>query len=197
MRGRSWGNYSGTHDLSFKWRHFLKEMKLVISVCSLATTVAEMYFECINVFHILGISMEMYNDLLLGQFSLLCFSARACICPDVGSILSCSTNFKHFGEENSLSRSLSTLQGIRLMTKWTPKILKNNSAWQETKCHLHGKNTYSTWLLMSLLFRRKYTMSFNQNITHWYEIWWASTKSIVFDDLFQINLRHILLVLSS
>ena len=130
-------------------------MKLVISVCSLATTVAEMYFECINVFHILGISVEMYNDLLLGQFSLLCFSARACICPDVGTILRCSTNFKHFGEGNSLRPSLSTLQGIRLMTKWTPKILKINSAWQEIRCHLHGKKYIFHMTLDELTFQKK------------------------------------------
>lgn len=74
-------------------------MKLVISVCSLATTVAEMQFECINVFHILGISVEKCNELLLGQFFVLCFSAIACMCPDVCSVLSCSTNFKHFREK--------------------------------------------------------------------------------------------------
>lgn len=39
------------------------------------------------------------------------------------------------------------------------------------------------------LFSERNTL-FNQNETHWYEIWLASTKSIVFDDLFPISLRH-------
>lgn len=40
-------------------------MKLVISVCSLATTITEMQFECVDVFHMLGISVDMYNKLLV------------------------------------------------------------------------------------------------------------------------------------
>lgn len=44
-----------------------------------------------------------------------------------------------------------------------------------------------------LIFRKKHIVSFNQIVTHWYEIWWASTNSIVFDALFPINLRYILI----
>lgn len=47
------------------------------------------------------------------------------------------------------------------------------------------------------LSRKKYKISFNQNVTHWYEIWQANKKSIVFDGLFPINLRHILIFRAS
>lgn len=138
-------------------------MKLVISVCSLATTVAEMQFECINVFHILGLSVEMYNELLLGQFSILCFSARACICPDVYSILSCPTNFKHFGDKNSLRLSLGTLQRTMLITKVQPQNLKNGSLPHLGTLHdkkladISRENHIVHMAIDELIFRKKYS----------------------------------------
>lgn len=140
-------------------------MKLVISVCSLATTVAEMQFECLNVFHRLVISVEMSNELLLGQFSILCFSARACNCPDVHSILSCSINFKHFGDKNSSRLSLSTSQSSKLITKCSPKtlIIEACFTWvlSTTRNWLTftWKTSYSTWLLMSLFSERNTVVS--------------------------------------
>lgn len=88
MRGRGLGNYSRTHGLGFTYRYFLKEIKLVISVCSLATTVAEMQFECMDVFHILGISVEMYNSSCWGSFphnaSVLGHAFVQCLqCPEL------------------------------------------------------------------------------------------------------------------
>lgn len=137
-------------------------MKLVISVCSLATTIAEMQFECINVFHILVISVEMSNELLLGQFSILCFSARACICPDVCSILSCSTNFKHFGDKNSLGLSLSTPQSSKLIAKVQPKNLNNWSLPHLSTRHdkqladIYMENHIFHMAIDELIFRKKY-----------------------------------------
>lgn len=173
-------------------------MKLVISVCSLATTVAEMQFECINVFHILGISVEIYNELLLGQFSILCFSARACICPDVYGILSCSTNFKHFGDKNSLRLSLSTLQSTKLITKCSPQNLKNGSLPHLGTQHdrkladIYMANHILHMAIDELIFRKKYSCHLIKT-QHTGMKFDELAQSQLFDVLFPINLRRILI----